>query len=292
MFFSAPLPAQTPRVDASRRAPESAAGLLLLSEPAGNLLVLLGSDGPLVVGPQAPSLVAKAHALLVTMHAGPARYVLVTASDSAAEYGDGGWGAEGALTIAQEGIRGKIRVGGGTALPTASLRPRVGFSEVLQLALNDDEIHAVHQPAGFSDADVSVHFEHRRILYLGNLFTTDGYPSLDLDRGGSLAGLITAADRFLKMFGNEPAAIRMIVPGRGPAANLADLGAFRDMLVAVREQIAPQLRAGATLEAILASRPTREFDERWGRGPVTPDQFVRLVYRSLAAEAASAPTSK
>ncbi len=164
----------------------------------------------------------------------------------------------------------------------------MGFSEVLQLATDGDEIHAVHQPAGFSDADVSVHFEQRRLLYLGNLFTTDGYPALDLAHGGSLAGLITTAERFLAMFGARPEVIALVVPGRGPVAHLEDVRTFHDMLVGVRDRIAPQVRAGTALAAVLASGPTRGFDEQWGRGPVTPEQFVTLVYRSLAGTAGSA----
>ncbi len=92
-------------------------GVYLLADStagnAGNMVVLVGADGPLIVGPQAPSLVAQAHALLRALGAGHARYVLVTAGeralDSAIEHADGGWGREGALTIAHEGIRSRIR---------------------------------------------------------------------------------------------------------------------------------------------------------------------------------------
>jgi len=145
-----------------------------------------------------------------------------------------------------------------------------------------DEIHMVHQLAGFSDADFSAHFERSHLLYLGALFTTDGYPEIDLEHGGTLAGMIRAADGFLEMFGGSPNAVHPIVPGRGPLATIADLRAYRDMLAAVRDRVQPMVKDGKTLAEVVAAHPTARFDARWGHGPVKPDAFVGMVYRSLS----------
>ncbi|MGH7717292.1 MAG: hypothetical protein ACREON_00400 [Gemmatimonadaceae bacterium] len=246
------------------------------------MLVLVGKDGPFIVGVQSPSLVARARKLLSSLRATRAMYALIISGDSALERGDGGWGKAGAVTIAHERIRIMMRFAPANA-PMVGDLPVIGFSEVFQLATNDDEIHAVHQPAGFSDADVSVHFEERQFVYLGNLFTNDGYPVIDVTRGGSIAGLIQASEKFLEMFGGDPKLIEPIVPGRGALATISDLRAYRDMLVAVRNRIEPLLRSGRTVEDVVAFKPTAAFDARWGRGLVTADRFVAMVYSSLSS---------
>ena len=56
------------------------------------------------------------------------------------------------------------------------------------------------------------------------------------------------------------------------------------MLVSVRDRVQTFVQAGKPVEEAIGSRPTAEFDERWARGAVAPDAFVRQVYQSLASE--------
>lgn len=284
LLVAAPLLGQgtPPRQRVQNR--QVAPGVYLISQPAGNMLVMVGKDGPVVVGIQAPSLVAEARELLASLHAPRVKYVLAISGDSAVQLGDGGWGRDGATAIAHEGIRNKIRWTLKSDSTAWRRFPAVGFADVFQLSVNGDEIHAVHQPGGFSDADVIVHFEERHFIYLGNLFTSDGYPSIDLARGGSIAGLITASKKFVDMWSDNPEWVQPVVPGRGPPATLKDLKDYHDMLAAVRDRVEPLVRAGRTVQEVVASRPTAEFDARWGHGPVAPDRFVSLVYGSVEKE--------
>ena len=41
------------------------------------------------------------------------------------------------------------------------------------------------------------------------------------------------------------------------------------------------VEAGKTLQEVIATRPTREFDRQWGQGLLKPDDFTRLLYTSL-----------
>ena len=41
--------------------------------------------------------------------------------------------------------------------------------------------------------------------------------------------------------------------------------------------------AGLTADQVVASRPTAEFDAVWDGGFLGPQDFVRIVYGSLAA---------
>jgi hypothetical protein len=74
----------------------------------------------------------------------------------------------------------------------------------------------------------------------------------------------------------------VVVPGHGPVSNRAELAAYRDMLVAVGRKVREAVETGKSVEEVLASRPTAEFDERYAKGAVNPERFVRALYRDLS----------
>jgi len=72
-----------------------------------------------------------------------------------------------------------------------------------------------------------------------------------------------------------------IVPGHGPVATRSDLRDYRDLLVQVRQRIKVLVTAGKTIDETVAAAPTKDFDAECGRGYVSPDVFVRMVFTSL-----------
>ena len=261
----------------------------LISDRTANLVLLTADNGTLVAGVQHPQLVAAARATLARLNAAPCRYVIATEEPLTDDYesslttGDGGWGNDGAITLIHERFRSRMaRFGKNKKLSNAL--PLIGFSQVVQVYLAGEEIHMIHERRGYSDADLVVHFEREGVLFLANSFTTDGYPAIDTEQHGSLAGVIETAEFFLRGFSRNRALVEPIVPARGPVATIDDLQAYRDMLVAVRDRVNEGLAAGNSKEAIVSARPTREFDERWGHGPIARDRFVEMVYDSLQEE--------
>jgi hypothetical protein len=55
-----------------------------------------------------------------------------------------------------------------------------------------------------------------------------------------------------------------------------------DMFGVVRDRIATAIRAGKTLQEVVASKPTADFDQSRMGGAITPDRFVTLVYTDLS----------
>jgi len=78
-----------------------------------------------------------------------------------------------------------------------------------------------------------------------------------------------------------------IIPGHGPLANKAKMQEFHDMLVTIRARIVKQIRAGKSLEAVVASKPTAEFDAAWAGTFWKPDQWVARAYTDLRRSAAN-----
>ena len=92
--------------------------------------------------------------------------------------------------------------------------------------------------------------------------------------------MIAAVDKILPMINEET----KVIPGHGPLSNKAGLETYRAMLSALREGVARQIKAGKTLDEVIASQTTGEFDTVWGQGFLKPEQFVEIIYNSLTSE--------
>ncbi|HMS17895.1 MAG TPA: MBL fold metallo-hydrolase, partial [Planctomycetota bacterium] len=95
--------------------------------------------------------------------------------------------------------------------------------------------------------------------------------------GGSIQGLISAADRVLAMT-NEASTI---IPGHGPLAKRKDLKDYRDMLATAEASVRLLVEAGLDKEAIIKRKPTEALDERFGKGFMKPDLFTGLLVESI-----------
>jgi hypothetical protein len=204
--------------------------------------------------------------------------------EQAPQFGDGGWGRASAVTMTHERLYRRMLRPAQPRMATNDL-PATSFSAVVQIRLKNEEVHFIHERFGYTDADTIVHVENTGALYLGNTFTTDGYPTVLLDRGGTISGLIGAAEYFIRAFGNDPGRIEPIIPGRGPIGTMSDLREYSNMLIAISYRIGDMAKKGLTLQETLALKPTAEFDARWGHGPVSPDEFTTVVSESLKRDA-------
>lgn len=73
----------------------------------------------------------------------------------------------------------------------------------------------------------------------------------------------------------------IVVPGHGSVSNRAELADYRAMLVDVRDRIAALKAQGKTLEEVVDARPTARYDERFGKGFISPESLAGFIYRSL-----------
>jgi cyclase len=254
----------------------------LVASTAGNLIVYVDDSLSLVAGYQAPELVRAARNLLRTLEAPPLRYVVSLNGDSAVDFGDGGWGNLGVWTVVHEDMRYRMQqhVDSGRkwgATPLMGKLPNIAFAEALQLHLPNEEAHVVRRTPGLSRSDVVMHFEDGNVMMLGNLVVADEYPDIP-PRGASIPTYLQSIDFFLQNF--RPAQIEPIVPIRGRTLTMAELRAYRAMLGTVVERVNQLRAAGRTEDEVVAAKPTAEFDAQWGRGRVTPERFVRSLFRA------------
>jgi Zn-dependent hydrolases, including glyoxylases len=134
-----------------------------------------------------------------------------------------------------------------------------------------------HYGPAHTSGDLFVYFSNADVLATGDTYWNGVYPFIDYVAGGSIDGMIRAADINLR----RATEATLIVPGHGPVARRADLLEFRDMLVAIRANVAKLKRDGKSLEETIAARPTAAFDEKWGQFVINPAFFTSLVYRGV-----------
>lgn len=254
---------------------EVAPGVLVLTTRAGNSIASVGPDGAVVIGIQTPATTPVIEAELARRTRSPRRFVVLSPGDSTIVVGDAGWGALGAVAVAHEWNRPKLEEWARLPGAPPSVLPSVTYSEVIAFELNGESIHIVHMPPGYSNDDAIAHFHHSSIVHLGGAFTSDGYPVIDFSQNGSIDGMIETVGRYI----DSPAKNRF-VPVRGPVATTVQLREYHGMLVQVRDTVRRLAKTGATEAQVVAAKPTAALDGRWGKGPVPPDAFVRMVYNS------------
>jgi hypothetical protein len=90
----------------------------------------------------------------------------------------------------------------------------------------------------------------------------------------TLDGMIAFCESVLKELNAES----IVVPGHGPVAKHADLVAYVAMLKGVRGKLAALIAQGASLEQVIAAKPTAEWDGRYG----DPTRIVNRGYAALS----------
>jgi cyclase len=256
----------------------------MLVGAGGNLGLSVGEDAVFLVDDQFAPLTPKIEAAIAKITPQTVKFVLNTHWHGDHTGGNENLGKAGALIVAHENVRKRMSVenfieflGMKTQPDPRAALPVVTFTTDITFHLNGDEIFAQHAPRAHTDGDAIVHFRKSDVVHMGDVMFNKLYPFIDTSTGGTVEGVIAAAERTLK----EVSERTRIIPGHGPLANRADLEAYRDMLVKISARIRDQLRAKRTLEQVQASKPTAEFDGVWGKGFLKPDKFVEMLYRNM-----------
>jgi glyoxylase-like metal-dependent hydrolase (beta-lactamase superfamily II) len=148
---------------------------------------------------------------------------------------------------------------------------------------NGEAIVLYHQPAAHTDGDSLVLFRSSDVISTGSIFTPGRYPTIDLGRGGSVNGLISALTNVLALAVPEGFASggTLIVPGYGRICEESDVAEFRDMVVIIRDRVQDLIARKMNWDQIKASRPSRDYDAEYGASPADAERFVESIYRSL-----------
>jgi cyclase len=149
---------------------------------------------------------------------------------------------------------------------------------------NGEGVQVIHIPSAQTDGDSIVWFRGSDVISTGDILETDRYPTIDLERGGSIKGLIDGLNMLLDLSYAEfrGQGGTMLVPGHGRLCYANDVAYYRDMVTIVRDRIQSMIDKKMSLEQIKAAGLTKDYDPLYGKEPGSPQRFVESVFRSLA----------
>jgi glyoxylase-like metal-dependent hydrolase (beta-lactamase superfamily II) len=261
-------------------------GIYCLSGPGGNIGVLIGEDGVLLVDCGVTGRTDAIKAAVAEISPKPIRTLVNTHWHFDHTGGNEFLGKTGVAIVAHDNVRQRLSTDQTIALlnmkfpaaPAVAL-PVVSFNDTLTLHRNGETLHLAVVPPAHTDGDTIVRFAKANVVHMGDLFFNGVYPVIDSSSGGTVDGMIAAAERVLKLTDAET----KIIPGHGPLATAKELKQARDLLATLREAILPLIKAGKTVEEAVAAKPTRTLDDQYGKGFVSGDLVVRMFYPSLQA---------
>ena len=279
-----------------------------------NILVQVGSLGAILVD---TGTAQNADAVLATLRHltnRPVRHIINTHSHADHVGGNeriGGSGAPisgrgvavvGAGTgaraeiIAHEETLNRMSAPAGSQAPTpVAAWPTTTFSgKHKEFFYNGEGVQIVHFPSAHTDGDSVAFFRRSDVIATGDVYSTVSYPIIDLQRGGSITGVLDGLNQLLDLVisGEKTEGGTMLVPGHGRISDEADLVEYRDMTTIIRDRVQDMINRGMTLAQVQAARPTLEYDGLYGSAPGwSAAQFIEAVYRSLRPERASAQRS-
>jgi glyoxylase-like metal-dependent hydrolase (beta-lactamase superfamily II) len=273
----------------------------LLAGGGGNVVVQVGQSGVVMVDAKSGTLTERMLAEIRRLSPTdkPVRYLLNTSADpdhaggnesfakalgSSANWriiNTPGASQTAVQIIAHDNVLSRLNRSPASAWPTETF---VGDEK--EFYFNGEPVFMYHVAAAHTDGDSLVFFRRSDIIATGDIFRTDSYPVIDLQRGGGIQGVIDGLNRVLDLAvpAHHEEGGTLIVPGHGRVCDEFDVLEYRDMVTIVRDRINAMVGKKMTLAQVRGARPTRDYDSRYGAatGAWTTDMFVEAVYRSVS----------
>jgi glyoxylase-like metal-dependent hydrolase (beta-lactamase superfamily II) len=254
----------------------------VLEGSGGNITVLTGRDGKLLVdaGISRPQV---EHAL-ASLHQEPVKYLINSHWHFDHTDGNEWLHSVGAEITAHENTRKHLSVTTRVEdwnftfppAPPGALPTKV-FDNEQTIHLNGTTLALKYYSSAHTDSDISIDFTDADIIHVADTLWNGEYPFIDYSTGGSIDGMIRAAEANVARATDKT----IVIPGHGPIGNKSQLIEFRDMLVVIRERVAALKRQGKSRDEIVAAKPTSDYDTKWGGFVINGDFFTKLVYAGV-----------
>lgn len=253
----------------------------------GNIAVLPGNDGKLIIDSGYLGTRGKIADALSSLSADPIKHLVNTHWHFDHTDGNEWMHSAGAAISAHENTRKHLSASTRvedwnftfSPSPPGAI-PTDVFNAEKTLHLNGATIAVKYYGPSHTDGDVSAYFVEADVLHTGDTWWNGHYPFIDYSTGGSLNGMIKAAEVNLAMVTDKT----IVVPGHGSVAGKSEMIEYRDVLATIRERIAALKGEGKSLDEIVAAKPTAAYDAKWGKGFVNGEFFTKLVYKGVGKE--------
>src|SRR5258705_13123515 len=214
----------------------------MLEGQGGNILVVIGDDGIIMVDAELAPLHDKIKVAITENSSLPIKYLVDTHFHGEQTGGNAPFHRDGAIIVAQDNVR--VRLLAGTtnglnynksppahpdAIPTETY---VGGTKTV--AVRGREALLTHATNAHTDGDSWIYLADANVIFTGDLFYNNGrYPTIDYANGGDIRGIVRANEAFIKVETGE----EKTAPSRGGGVTAkSHVPAVRDVLAAARDR--------------------------------------------------------
>ena len=259
----------------------------MLEGQGGNITAAVGDDGVIQVDGEFAPLHDKIKAAVDKVSGGkPIKYLVNTHFHGDHTGGNAPFAKDGTTIVAHQNLAMRLEHGSTNGMSGAKTAPvekmavptKTYTTEGLQLMVAGQTATVNHPPSAHTDTDSYVYFPRANVIATGDVVSTgERYVTIDYANGGSINGIISTTDIYLKL-GNDQT---KYVPGHGALASKADIQRYHDLLVRVRDAVQSEIKSGKTEEQALADKPLAPIGAQLHTNQMADDNMVKMVYRSL-----------
>lgn len=257
--------------------------LHLIAGVGGNVLVLQGDEGLLLVDSGAPKQVKPLQSSLKSLARGAkVRTVINTHWHLDQTGGNDVFGREGATIIAH--AKAKQRMATPQYVPAEDRYIAPRKKEALptstffvdgKIDFGGEKIQYGYLLEAHTDGDLHVYFPQANVLAVGGAASPDQDPVLAWFEGGWLGGRIDSLAKLLTI-GNEQT---RIVAATGAVISRAELKTERDALVTAFDRMSESIRKGMGTEDMQRAKLLDGLPRTWAN----PDQFIYDAHKGMWA---------
>ncbi|MCB0464178.1 MAG: MBL fold metallo-hydrolase [Aequorivita sp.] len=258
--------------------------IYMLKGNGGNIGLSFGGDGIFMIDDQYTDGIEQIQEDIKKKSDKPVRFLVNTHFHGDHTGGNAAMAQTGTVIFSQENVRNRLEEilrREKKKIPMESL-PIVTFSEDLTFHFNGEKIYVFHVHNAHTDGDAMVYFTDSNVLHTGDVFFNGKYPFIDIENGGSLRGCIEGLKKAMLLINEDT----KIIPGHGDVGTYKDLQNAMDMLTIIYKRVfANYMNKKTEDEVAKMTDLTKEYDDKgYGSGFIKTEAFLRMVYKSVAAE--------
>ena len=248
--------------------------VLYIAGRGGNIGLLHGEDGILLIDDQYAPLTEKIIKAVNSISSQPIRYIINTHMHPDHTGGNENFGRLGAMIVGHENVRSQMAKAGYSQTP-----PFVTFSQDVTFHVNQETVHVFKVPNAHTNNDSFIKFVSANTIHTGDVYRSESYPYIDINNGGSFLGTIAAYELLIEASDQNT----KIIPGHGGVTNIQRVVKATRMLQVIRDRVQNLINDDLTLEGVLSRNVTQEYNAEWdsGRRIGGAVGLVTAAYRDL-----------
>jgi cyclase len=258
--------------------------LLLVSGLGGNVIVLRGEEGLLLVDSGAPGTTSKLQSELKKFARGAKVHTVINTHWHTDQTGGNDvFGKAGAKIISHAKSAQRMAVDQYVPWEDRYLKARakdavpteVFYTGSKSLTFGGEHIEYGYLQQPHTDGDLYVHFRDSNVLVVGDAVAPVSDPVIAWYEGGWVGGRVDSQARLLTM-GNEQT---RIIAGTGAVISRAEVKTERDAMEKVFDRVSDAMRKGFTTEDMQRAKLLDGLSRTWA----DPDKFIYDAHKSMWA---------